>query len=224
VETVYGQQMGNFRVIDSLTTLSMDFPAAHPRAAARTEFFRSELEQFLSMTHRAGVNPFEPRGSYAGAMGWGQFMPSSWVKWAVNFDGSEGIDLFNSPVDAIGSVANYFIAHGWKPGMPTHFPVQVNSTPEQLAQLLAPDILPTFSAADMAALGVQVLGDGAQHAGPLALVKLENGNDAPLYIAGTENFYAITRYNWSSYYALSVIELGQAVADARNRSLTKNNP
>lgn len=215
VETVYGQQMGNFRVIDALATLSFDFPQAHPRAAARTEYFRGELEQFLSFTHRGGMDPFALLGSYAGAMGLGQFMPSSWVKWAVDFDGNDHIDLFSSPVDAIGSVANYFIAHGWKPGMPTHYPVALNAAPEQMAELLAPDILPTFTPERMLALGARPQPPGDTHNGPLALVELQNGGAAPLYIAGTENFYAITRYNWSSYYALSVIELGQEVRAAR---------
>ncbi len=215
VETVYGQQMGNFRVIDALATLSFDFPQAHPRAAARTEYFRGELEQFLSLTHRSEIDPFSLRGSYAGAMGLGQFMPSSWVQWAVDFDGNDHIDLFASPVDAIGSVANYFIAHGWKPGMATHYPVSLDATPAQMAELLAPDILPTFTSARMAELGARVHGEGSAHNGTLALVELQNGGDAPLFIAGTENFYAITRYNWSSYYALSVIELGEEVRAAR---------
>lgn len=219
VETIYGQQMGNFRVMDALATLAFDFPAAHPRAAERTEFFQRELEQFLSLTHRTNVDPFEPRGSYAGAMGLGQFMPSSWVRHAIDFDGDGSVDLFNSPADAIGSVANYFIAHGWTPGMATHYSVQFDSDPArvQLDELLAPDILPTFSAASMQAKGAVLDATGAQHTGPLALVELQNGGDTPSYVAGTENFYAITRYNWSSYYAMAVIELGREVAAARAR-------
>ena len=217
VETIYGQQMGNFRVMDALATLAFDFPAAHPRAAERTEFFQRELEQFLSLTHRTHVDPFTPRGSYAGAMGLGQFMPSSWVRHAIDFDGDGRVDLFNSPADAIGSVANYFIAHGWKPGMPTHYAVQFDPDPArvQLDELLAPDILPSFSAASMQAKGALLDATAAQHAGPLALVELQNGGAAPSYVAGTENFYAITRYNWSSYYAMAVIELGREVAAVR---------
>ncbi|WP_034695016.1 lytic murein transglycosylase B [Acidovorax sp. NO-1] len=217
VETIYGQQMGTFRVMDALATLAFDFPAAHPRAAERTEFFRRELEQFLSLTHRSNIDPFEPRGSYAGAMGLGQFMPSSWVRYAIDFDGDGRVDLFNSPADAIGSVANYFIGHGWTPGMPTHFGVQFDPSRLQLDDLLAPDILPTFSVASLQTKGAMPDAAGAQHTGPLALVELQNGPDAPSYVAGTDNFYAITRYNWSSYYAMAVIELGREVAAARAR-------
>ena len=217
VETIYGQQMGNFRVMDALATLAFDFPSAHPRAKERTDFFRRELEQFLSLSHRSNTDPFEPRGSYAGAMGLGQFMPSSWVRYAVDFDGDGRIDLFNSPADAIGSVANYFRGHGWTPGMATHFGVQLDASPQQFDELLAPDILPTFSVASMTAKGAVLDAAGAQYPGPLALVELQNGGDAPSYVAGTENFYAITRYNWSSYYAMAVIELGREVAAARGR-------
>ncbi len=215
VETIYGQQMGNFRVMDALATLAFDFPNAHPRARERREFFQRELEQFLSLTNRSNIDPFEPRGSYAGAMGLGQFMPSSWVRYAVDFDGDGRVDLFKSPVDAIGSVANYFKGHGWTTGMPTHYGVQFDTAHLQLDTLLAPDILPTFSAASMQAKGALLDPAGAQHTGPLALVELQNGGDTPTYVAGTENFYAITRYNWSSYYAMAVIELGREVAAAR---------
>ena len=217
VETLYGQQMGNFRVMDALATLAFDFPAAHPRAQERTAFFRRELEQFLSLTNRSNIDPFEPRGSYAGAMGLGQFMPSSWVRYAVDFDGDGRIDLFKSPADAIGSVANYFRGHGWTPGMPTHFGVTFDAATLQLDDLLAPDILPTFSTATMQAKGAVLDAAGTQHAGPLALVELQNGGEPASYVAGTENFYAITRYNWSSYYAMAVIELGREVAAARQR-------
>ncbi len=215
VETIYGQHMGGYRVIDALSTLSFDFPQAHPRAAERRAFFQRELEQFLTLMDRTGTDPHQPRGSYAGAMGLGQFMPSSWARWAVDFDGDGRIDLNHSAADAIGSVANYFVGHGWKTGMPTHYAVQFDAATLQLDDLLAPDILPTFSPASMAAKGAQVLGDGATHNGPLALVELQNGGAPPSYVAGTENFYAVTRYNWSSYYALAVIELGREIAAQR---------
>ncbi|MBK6294053.1 MAG: lytic murein transglycosylase B [Rhodoferax sp.] len=212
VETIYGQQTGRVRVIDALSTLAFDFPAAHPRASERAAFFKRELEQYLSHCQRAGLAPESLLGSYAGAMGMPQFMPSSWVKYAVDFDGDGSVDIFNSPADVIGSVAAYFKAFNWQPGMPTHFAVNFDANKLDLDTLLAPDILPTFSAASFAAKGAVLDADGAQHNGPLALVELQNGGAAPSYVAGTQNFYVITRYNWSSYYALAVIELGRAVA------------
>jgi membrane-bound lytic murein transglycosylase B len=217
VETIYGRDTGKFRVLDALTTLAFDFPAAHPRARERSEFFKGELEQFLSHQNRLGNNPLAPRGSYAGAMGMPQFMPSSWVKYAVDFDGDGKVDLWDSPADVIGSVANYFKAFNWQPGMPTHYAVRFDSATLDMNALMAPDILPTFSVASFAAKGAVLEGNALNHTGPLALIELlngdpNNGGSAPSYVAGTENFYAITRYNWSSYYAMAVIDLGREVA------------
>lgn len=217
VETIYGQQMGNFRVLDALATLAFDFPASHPRAAERTQYFRGELEQFLGLHGVARTDPLKARGSYAGAMGMPQFMPSSLARWGVDYDGDKRIDLTNDPIDVIGSVANYFKGFGWQPGMPTHYEVSFDRSKLDLDALLAPDILPTFSAATMQAKGVVLDAQAQQHKGPLALVELQNGGDTPDYVAGTENFYVITRYNWSSYYAMAVIELGREVKQALAR-------
>lgn len=214
VETIYGQQLGNFRVIDAISTLAFDFPQNHPRAAARTEYFRGELEQFLSFQARTGNDPLQPLGSYAGATGMPQFMPSSVVKYAVDFDGDGRIDLTGSAADVIGSVGSYFKAFDWKRGMPTHYSVSLDGTPEDKDALLVPDILPTFSAASFAAKGAVLQPQAQAHQGPLALVELQNGSDEAVYVAGTENFYAITRYNWSSYYAMAVIELGREIKAA----------
>lgn len=217
VETIYGQQLGDFRIIDALATLSFDFPASHPRAAERTKYFRGELEQFLAWHRAARKNPLAPRGSYAGAWGMPQFMPTSLARWGVDYDGDKTIDLVHSAEDVIGSVANYFKGYGWTPGMPTHYPVRFDREKLDLEALLAPDILPTFSVESFQAKGAVLEGPALEHKGPLALVELQNGGDPPVYVAGTENFYAITRYNWSSYYAMAVIELGREVSEALGR-------
>ena len=220
VETIYGRDVGNFRVIDTLSTLTFDFPSSHPRAAERQAFFKGELENYLSLTYRTETDPLSLKGSYAGAMGLPQFMPSSWVKFAIDFDGDGKVDLFNSPADVIGSVANYFKAYGWQPGMPAYYPVSFDASKLDMDALMAPDILPTFSVASFTAKGAVLTGEALLHNGPLALVELQNGDPSiagnePIYVAGTQNFYTITRYNWSSYYAMSVIDLGREVANAR---------
>ena len=211
VETIYGRNTGNFRVMDTLSTLAFDFPASHPRAQERTAYFKGELEQFLTLQRRRGSDPFEVRGSYAGAMGMPQFMPTSVAKYAVDFDGDGMIDLWNSPADVIGSIASYFKAFNWQPGMPTHYPVSFDESRINMDALMAPDILPTFSVDSFREKGAVLKNAALNHSGPLALIELKNGADAPQYVAGTENFYAITRYNWSSYYAMAVIELGQEI-------------
>jgi len=220
VETIYGQQLGTFRVLDALATLAFDFPTVHPRAAERSAYFQGELAQYLSLMQRSGTDPTSLRGSYAGAMGQPQFMPTSWAKYATDFDGDGKIDLFTSPADAIGSVANYFKAFGWQSGQPTHYPVSFDPATLNRQALMAPDILPTFSVQSFQVNGAVLTGAALQHTGKLALIELQNGDDPPSYVAGTDNFYVITRYNWSSYYAMAVIELGQAVMQAAGQSAT----
>ncbi|MEO7232455.1 MAG: lytic murein transglycosylase B [Polaromonas sp.] len=214
VETIYGRDTGSFRVMDALMTLAFDFPSKHPRAQERSSYFKGEVEQFLTLQSHQQANPMDVRGSYAGAMGMPQFMPSSWASYAVDFDGDGTVDLWNSPADVIGSVANYFKAYGWQSGMPTHYPVRFDASRLDMDALMAPDILPTFGVASFTAKGAVLEGRALEHKGPLALIELLNGPDAPSYVAGTENFYVITRYNWSSYYAMAVIELGREVAQA----------
>ena len=211
VETIYGQQMGRFRIIDALATLAFDFPTGRKD---RSPFFRDELESYFVMCQAGGTDPLALRGSFAGAMGMPQFMPSSFNKYAVDLDGDGRIDLHGSSADVIGSVAHYLAEFGWQRGLPTHYGVSAPVDAADRAALLGPDILPTFSAQDFSARGA-MLGDAPQAPDQkLALVELQNGDAAPSYVAGTANFYAITRYNWSSYYAMAVIELGDAVARA----------
>jgi membrane-bound lytic murein transglycosylase B len=210
VETYYGRITGGFRVIDALATLGFDFPAGR---RDRTPFFRAELEQFLLWCARQRCDPAQVQGSYAGAMGLPQFMPGSINRWAVDFDADGRIDLASSADDAIGSVARYLHYFGWRRGEPTHFDVRAPEDPADRALLLGPDILPLFSADEFEQRGARLTAEGRAHDGPLALVELANGETAaPTHVAGTRNFWAVTRYNWSSYYALAVIELGAAVA------------
>ncbi|MFT7773829.1 lytic murein transglycosylase B [Roseateles sp.] len=216
VETFYGRITGGFKVLDALVTLAFDFPAEHPRAAERQAFFRSELAEFLKLCRENGLDAAEIRGSYAGALGLPQFMPGSWRRHAVDFDGDGRIDLIASADDAIGSVAHYLSEYGWKSGEATHFSVRLPSDRGERTRLLAPDIKPSFTAEELVAAGAEPSEAARQHDGPMAVIELQNGPGKPrTVLLGTQNFWVVTRYNWSAYYALAVIELGQAVARAR---------
>ena len=212
VETFYGRVTGNVRIIDALATLTFDFPTGRKD---RSAFFRNELEEFFVLCAREGSDPLAVKGSYAGAMGLPQFLPSSVNRFAVDMDGDGHIDLQRNAADAIGSVAHYFASFGWQRDLPTHFEVAVPVDSADRAVLLGPDIVPSFSAAQFADRGAVLSEPGRAHEGPLALVELQNGDAAPSYVAGTQNFYVVTRYNWSSYYAMAVIELAAAVRAAR---------
>jgi membrane-bound lytic murein transglycosylase B len=215
VETYYGRVLGDFRVLDALATLAFDFP---PGRSDRAAYFRDELEQLLLWCRREAIACTAPRGSYAGATGLGQFMPGSINRYAVDFDDDGHVNLGTSAADAIGSIAAYLAAHGWRRGQPTHYPARPPEDAAARALLLAPDIVPSFSPAQLAEQGVRLGEDALGHAGLLALVEVHNGDDGPpSYYAGGDNFYALTRYNRSSYYALAVAELGAAVAAQRQR-------
>lgn len=214
VETFYGRMMGSFRVIDALATLSFDFP---PGRKDRSEFFRSELVAFFVMCQREGSDPLAVRGSFAGAMGLPQFMPSSVNRFALDFDEDGHIDLHRNPADVVGSVAHFLAQAGWQRDLPTHHAVMVPVDTTARATLLAPDIVPSFTAAQFAQHGALLDDAGSAHEGLLALIELQNGDRAPSYVAGTRNFYVVTRYNWSSYYAMAVIELAQALQVAVER-------
>ena len=212
VETYYGRVSGSFRVLDALATLSFDFPSGRSN---RSGFFRSELGQFLKLAHREDWDATAVLGSYAGAMGLPQFMPSSVLNYAIDFDEDGRVDLTDSSADVIGSVAHFLAEHGWRRGMPTHYAIEPPTDITQRALLLVPDIVPSFSPLQMVERGARLDEPALQHEGSLALVELQNAELPPSYVAGTQNFYALTRYNASSYYALAVIELGRAVAATR---------
>ena len=227
VETLYGRHMGQYPALDALTTLALDFPAAHPRHDERAQFFEAELAALLLLIkdepHPQSHSHSPILSSYAGAMGMAQFMPSNWRRFGVDFDGDGRVDLMHSASDAIGSVAHYLEAFGWRRGLPTHYAFDPSEwrmkgeVASQWESLLAPDILPTFSPERLQALGLTLSPEAAVHPGLLAVVALENGAEPDSYVLGSENFYVITRYNWSSYYAMAVIELGQEIQEARKR-------
>lgn len=214
VETVYGRNTGNFRVMDVLTTLAFDYPNT-PNRDARMAFFRGELENTLLLAREAGIDPMSLRGSYAGAIGWPQFMPGSIREYAVDFDGDGKIDLRNSPVDAIGSVAHYLAVHGWQRGEPVAFPVTVSNDNRQWEAMLNQGLEAKYTVEELQAAGISTsaLPAGLRY----GLVDLQNGTGPTEYWVATNNFYAITQYNRSYFYAMSVADLGRAVAAARNR-------
>jgi membrane-bound lytic murein transglycosylase B len=209
VETVYGRNTGGWRVIDALATLAFDYPK-------RAEFFRGELENYLLFVREHDMDVFSVRGSYAGAIGIPQFMPSSWRQWAVDFDGDGRIDLRGSVADSIGSVASFLKGHGWVAGAPIAFPAQV--TGETHREFLARDILPATPLADIARHGVSSPAIETAKLAPetrVALIDLVTPDEATEYWLGLTNFYVITRYNRSSFYAMSVMQLAQAIRTRR---------
>lgn len=199
VETGWGRNMGETRIIDALATLSFSYPR-------RAEYFTGELEIFLLMARAEGNDPLSLRGSYAGAMGYGQFMPSSFKQYAIDFDGNGHTNLWE-PVDAIGSVANYFKAHGWKKGAP----VAVLASGQ--APLLDNGFKTKYPVSVLISAGLKPLGLLGGHT-EASLVRLDMGTSYQ-YWYGLPNFYTITRYNHSTHYAMAVWQLGQAVGKAR---------
>lgn len=198
VETRWGRIMGKTRVIDALATLAF----AYPR---RAEYFTGELESFLVMARDEGFDPFKPTGSFAGAMGYGQFMPSSFRNYAVDFSGDGHRDLWN-PVDAIGSVANYFKGHGWRPGEPVA--VRASGSGAGVGALKT-GFDARYPVSTLTAAGLTPSGS-LGGAGQASLLRLDVGSGYE-YWMGLNNFYVITRYNHSTYYAMAVYQLGKAV-------------
>jgi membrane-bound lytic murein transglycosylase B len=209
VETVYGRQMGSWRVIDALATLAFDYP---PRA----EFFRAELEQYLLYARDAGIDVFSMRGSYAGAIGIPQFMPGSYRRFAVDYDGDGAIDLRGSPSDAIGSVANFLAQHGWRRGERVELPARVagGNAGQAHRELVDAGIEPKTPLADLKRYGVETRTDLALDT-PVALIELESADAATEYRLGLRNFFVLTRYNRSVLYASAVYDLAQELKSRR---------
>lgn len=206
VETFYGGNTGRYRVADALSTLAFDYP---PRAP----FFRQQLREFLLLTREEQIDPLTLTGSYAGAMGLPQFMPSSFRAYAVDFDGDDRIDIWSNPTDAIGSVASYFKAHGWVGGLPVVSRATVSG--ERFAEGLTEGIEPIKSMAELRQLGWQSELDLPDEQ-LLTAFRLEAA-DGDQYWLGLKNFYAITRYNRSVMYAMAVHQLSEALAAAKGQ-------
>ena len=201
VETEYGRNMGGFRVLEALATLAFKYPP-------RSEFFRTELEQFLLLCRENGLDPLAVKGSFAGAIGIPQFMPGSQRRYAVDFDGDQRVDLRGSVDDAIGSVGRFLEQHGWQAGQPIAVPALTNGNPDPA--LLQAGIRPSLKLAELSDKGVRADIDPQAS---VALIDLVSPEKETEYWLGYENFYVITRYNRSSFYAMSVFQLGEAVRE-----------
>jgi membrane-bound lytic murein transglycosylase B len=198
VESIYGRRTGGFGVLEALTMLAFNYP---PRA----ELFRSELEHYLLLAREARLDATRVKGSYAGAIGIPQFLPSSYRRYAVDFDGDGRRDLLGSPADAIGSVANYYKSHGWREGQIIAVPAAVD--PDGVAALLELGIKPRLNVNELKRRGVSPAEPLEE--GPLAALFVVESEVGPSYWLGLNNFYVITRYNRSINYALAVRELAR---------------
>ncbi|BBB25019.1 lytic murein transglycosylase B [Amphritea japonica] len=201
VETRYGRNMGSYRVIDSLATLGFDYPP-------RGKFFKGQLKEYFYLLRDENVDPFSLKGSYAGAMGFGQFIPSSFRSFAVDFDGDGKKDIWNNPVDAIGSVANYFNAHGWKADAPVRSNVVMRKVADETWINAA--LKPEITLNEWSQRGIKTR-QGLNLDDKATLLRLESKGEFQHWF-GLHNFYVITRYNHSRLYAMAVYELSQAVA------------
>jgi membrane-bound lytic murein transglycosylase B len=201
VETFYGRQTGRYRVLDALATLAFDYP---PRGA----YFRGELEQFLLLARENKLDPLSTMGSYAGAMGVPQFMPSAYRRYAVDADSDKTRDLWGDWDDILASVANYLREYGWVPGAPVL--AEVHLDPDPTFQIEPHNLELTETLEDLATHGVKVQSD-LPGSTPVVLISAEQ-HDGPAYRVGFKNFYVITRYNNSARYAMAVYDLAQAIA------------
>jgi membrane-bound lytic murein transglycosylase B len=206
VETSYGRFTGRHRVLDSLATLAFHHPV-------RGNFFRGELAAFLEITHEQQVEPGSLKGSYAGAMGYPQFIPTSYRAYAVDFDGDGQRNLWTNPVDAIGSVGNYFAVHGWRPGEPIY--AEAEGPAEPPGEIDFNRTQPPYAdLADLERAGISPDSADEENAAVIPLA-LETSDSDWRYRLGHQNFYVITRYNHSHLYAMAVTELAEEIAAMR---------
>ena len=204
VETRYGQNKGRYRVVDALSTLGFDYP---PRA----KFFRKELKQFFLLAREQKQDPLALLGSYAGAMGYGQFIPSSYRAYAIDYTNDEFADIWNNPTDAIGSVANYFKRHGWKTDQPVV--VRARAKGEYNRELLNDSLKPKHTVASLAPEGYTPVPSLEEQTANMIRLKGQYGTE---FWMGLHNFYVITRYNHSRLYAMAVWQLSQEIAKAKS--------
>lgn len=204
VETFYGRNMGRWRVIDALSTLAFDYPQ-------RAAYFRSELENYLLFARDNSLDVFSLQGSYAGAIGMPQFMPGSYLKFAVDFDADGAIDLRTSAADSIGSIGNFLVRHGWRRGEPIQSAVSLEG--EQFRAYIDGSVLPKNTLAELAAAGVRPRSapKGAPEGSLAILVELETPERPSEYRLGFQNFWVLTRYNRSALYAAAVADLADAL-------------
>ena len=200
VETRYGSNTGNYRVIDALSTLALEYPR-------RSKYFTAELKNFLLLTDQNKLDPLAVTGSYAGAIGLPQFMPSSYRSYAVDFTNDGSSDLVNSVEDAIGSIASYYSKHGWKPGQPVSWPA--TSVSDQASKLVVKKRKTDRPLKKLLKAGIVVQEQGFSDA-RVGLIKL-TGDQGPEYRVAFDNFFVITRYNTSKMYATAVQLLGEEI-------------
>lgn len=198
VETMYGSNKGSYRVIDALSTLAFDYPP-------RSSFFRRELKQFFMLAREEDQSPLDPVGSYAGAMGYGQFIPSSYRHYAVDFDGDGLRDIWNNRHDAIGSVGNYLAEHGWEPEGPIAVEVQPGA---DAVPIFGGKLKPETPLSDLTKYGIA--NENAMATTLVTPLRFEGKQGSEFWI-GFRNFYVITRYNHSKLYAMAVFQLAERI-------------
>jgi membrane-bound lytic murein transglycosylase B len=204
VETIYGRYTGKFRTVDALYTLGFEVPR-------RSQFFQGQFEHFLLLARENGLDAESVTGSYAGAMGIPQFMPSSYRQYAVDFDGDGRVDLLNSVADAVGSVANYLSRFGWEAGEQIVLPAKVSTNETEKLERLG--VKPSLTVAQLRSRGVEADGDVADNV-DAGFFTLES-EQAPEYWISLKNFYVITRYNRSNNYAMAVYQLSREISRKR---------